>query len=292
MSLLYLSRSKSWMIGWKSQWSNQQWVHLSFGWLRDHQNLIPLITFKFDLTEFEFQLTNLANASSLGRIPRLKAFKESHGFSQHGVMKRLVTEAAFERRAHFVITFIQATGLQPDSKTKNGIIRQQKSLNFKLRNMLKPRIKPNNGVKIKIWPENDLTEGQNLRYRFWKPDCVPINPGLLSLNWEKWNPIHLLRTAAVSCLLRRKSSSILTSRRRHPAKVTSGFIRKADLCEAAALKILNKSGSIKIVPVISVFSKKVVCPWGSLLPCPPHGNGGVRFHKRAICARCTTSASC
>lgn len=153
------------------------------------------------------------------------------------------------------------------------------------------RIKPNNGVKVKIWPENDLAEGQNSLYRFWKPDCIPINPGLPLLNWAKWNPIHLLRTAAVSCLPRRKSSSILTSRRRHPATVTSGFNRKADLCEPATLKILEKSSSTKVVPIIYVFSKKVVCPWGSLLPCPPHGNGGVSFHKRAICARCTTSAS-
>lgn len=70
---------------------------------------MPLITFKFNLTEFEFQLTNLANDSSLSRKARLKT-EESHGYSQHGGLKRLVTEAAFERRAHFVITCIQATG--------------------------------------------------------------------------------------------------------------------------------------------------------------------------------------
>lgn len=97
---------------------------------------MPLITFEFNLTEFGFQLTNLANDSSLGRNPRLKA-KESRGFSQHGGLKRLITEAAFECQADFVITCIQATGSQPDSNTKNGVIRKEESLKFKLRNMLK-----------------------------------------------------------------------------------------------------------------------------------------------------------
>lgn len=110
---------------------------------------MPLITFKFNLTEFVFQLTNLASDSSLGRNPRLKA-KESHGFSQRGGLKRLVSGAAFERQAHFVITCIQATGLQPDSNAKNSVIRKEKSLKCKLRNMLKPRIKTNHGVKVKI----------------------------------------------------------------------------------------------------------------------------------------------
>lgn len=137
---------------------------------------MPLITFKFNWTEFEFQLTNVANDSSLGRNPQLKA-EESHGFSQHGGLKRLVTEAAFERRAHFVITCIQATGLQPDSNTKSVVIRKEESLKFKLRNMLKPRLKPNNGVKVKIWPENDLAEGQT---RSTDLESQTVSPSILA----------------------------------------------------------------------------------------------------------------
>lgn len=133
---------------------------------------MPMITFKFNLTEFAFQLTNLANDSSLGRNPQLKA-EESHGFSQRGGLKRLVSGAAFERQAHFVITCIQATGLQPDSNTKDGVIRKEKSLKFKLRNVPKPRTKTNNGVKVKISPENELAEGQTRSTDFGSQNVSP-----------------------------------------------------------------------------------------------------------------------